>query len=233
MIEWRPIEGFEGLYEVSNIGNVRSLNYRRTGEIKILRLYKNNNGYLKAVLCKDGKRCTKKVHRLVAVAFIPNLENKPQVNHIDGNKQNNAVSNLEWCTGKENKQHAWKIGLCRPIHHTEETKRKLSEMRKGKKHSKETKKKIGETSKGRYHTEETKRKLSEANKGKYRREKHPQAKKVLCITTGEIFNCIKDAEEKYHIAHQSISKCCRKQYKSAGKHPVTGEKLKWQFKETI
>lgn len=232
MIEWRPIKGFEGLYEVSNIGNVRSLNYRRTGEIKILRLYKNNNGYLKAVLCKDGKQCTKKVHRLVANAFIPNLENKPQVNHIDGNKQNNAVSNLEWCTILENIQHSWKTGL-----RNEETKNKISEALKGRYEGRglteETRKKISETKKGKHHTEETRKKLSEANKGKYRREKHPQAKKVLCITTGEIFNCIKDAEEKYHIAHQSISKCCRKQYKSAGKHPVTGEKLKWQFKETI
>lgn len=224
---WRKIEGFEN-YEVSNLGQVRSLNYKRTGEIKILIPCKNNNGYLKVVLCKSGKQHTKRVHRLVATAFIPNLEGKKEVNHIDGNKQNNKVENLEWCTNLENIQHAWETGL-----RNEETKKKLSEANKGKKLSEETRNKISEIKKGKHHTEQTRKKLSEANKGKYRREKHPQAKKVLCITTGEIFNCIKDAEEKYHIAHQSISKCCRKQYKSAGKHPITGEKLKWRFEETI
>ena len=74
------------------------------------------------------------------------------------------------------------------------------------------------------------KKLSE-NHADFSRHKHPQARKVKCITTGEIFNCIKDAEEKYNVAHQSISKCCRGKYKSAGKHPVTGEKLVWEYME--
>ena len=128
--QWKPIERFEN-YEVSSLGNVRSLNYGNTEEIRALKSRKNKGGYSIINLHKNGKQYTKIIHRLVAQAFIPNPENKKEVNHIDGNKENNAITNLEWCTGKENKQHAWKIGLCRPIHHTEETKRKLSEMRKG------------------------------------------------------------------------------------------------------
>lgn len=188
MIEWRPIEGYEGLYEVSNKGRVRSLNYRHTGEAKILRLCKNKDGYLCVHLSKNGTRYAKQVHRLVASAFIPNIGDKPQVNHIDGDKTNNKVDNLEWVTGKENMQHAWNTGL--------------SKM-----------------------TEDRKKKVSEANKG----SKHPQAKRVICVTTGEIFNYIREAERKYNIAHQSISDCCRGKRKTAGKHPATGEKLVWRY----
>ena len=224
--QWKPIERFEN-YEVSSLGNVRSLNYGNTEEIRALKSRKNKGGYSIINLHKNGKQYTKIIHRLVAQAFIPNPENKKEVNHIDGNKENNAITNLEWCTGKENKQHAWKIGLCRPIHHTEETKRKLSEMRKGKKHSKETKKKIRETSKGRYHTEETKRKLSEMRKG----GKNPLSKRVRCITTDEIFGSVVEAAVKYNGDKTGIAKCCRGKLKTSGKHPITGEKLIWEYME--
>lgn len=140
---WKPVKDFEGLYEVSNMGNVRSLNYRCTGEIKILKPGKDKRGYLKVNLYKSSKYSSKRVHRLVATAFIPNLDNKTQVNHIDGNKQNNTVSNLEWCTNSENMQHAWRTGL-----RNEETKRKISESLKGKHHTEETKKKMSESHKG-------------------------------------------------------------------------------------
>lgn len=139
---WRKIEGFEK-YEVSNLGRVRSLNYRKTKETKILKPGKDKKGYLKVNLYKSSKHSSKRVHRLVATAFIPNLDNKTQVNHIDGNKQNNTVSNLEWCTNSENMQHAWRTGL-----RNEETKRKISESLKGKHHTEETKKKMSESHKG-------------------------------------------------------------------------------------
>ena len=118
--EWRDVSGYEGLYQVSNLGRVRSLDRWRkngSGEYKqkgrILNQGYTTTGYKQIVLNKDKKRKTLKVHRLVAIAFIPNPENKPNVNHIDGNPHNNNVENLEWCTQAENVQHAINTGLKR------------------------------------------------------------------------------------------------------------------------
>lgn len=96
------IEGYEGLYQVSNLGRVKSLNYNHTNQEKIIKFGENKDGYLLVSLCKNGKSKTCKVHRLVANAFLENLNNLPQVNHIDENKTNNIVSNLEWCDAKYN-----------------------------------------------------------------------------------------------------------------------------------
>lgn len=98
---WKDIEGFEN-YQVNQIGQVRSLNYRQTGKVKRLKSTPNSAGYLTVCLSKDGKRYPKYVHQLVAEAFIPNLNNLPQVNHIDEDKANNHVNNLEWCTREYN-----------------------------------------------------------------------------------------------------------------------------------
>lgn len=99
---WLPVVGYEGFYEVSSLGRVKSLNYNKTGKEKIMKQVKNRNGYLQVGLCKNGKMILKSVHRLVAVAFIPNPNNYPQVNHINENKEDNRVDNLEWCTRKYN-----------------------------------------------------------------------------------------------------------------------------------
>ena len=99
---WKDIEGYEKLYQVSNLGNVKSLNYRHTGKEKLLKTAKDKDGYLRVGLYKDGKTKNCSVHRLVAFAFIPNPDNLPQVNHIDENKQNNISSNLEFCDAKYN-----------------------------------------------------------------------------------------------------------------------------------
>lgn len=96
------IKGYEGLYQVSNYGRVRSLNYKRTGEVRVLKAAKDKAGYLQIGLCKNGKQNWRKVHRFVAEAFIPNPDNLPEVNHIDEDKSNNCVWNLEWCTRKYN-----------------------------------------------------------------------------------------------------------------------------------
>lgn len=108
MEEWRAIEGTDGRYEVSNTGKVRSRDYKGTGKIKELKVCKDHKGYQRVRLCRNHKKWTIKVHREVAKAFIPNLENKDQVNHKDGNRENNNVDNLEWVTNEENMIHAMK-----------------------------------------------------------------------------------------------------------------------------
>ena len=108
--EYKDIEGYEWLYQVSNYGNVNSLNYYRSGKEKklkpikekILKLTKDKDGYLYVGLYQQGKQKAHKVHRLVAQAFIDNPNNYPQVNHKDEDKTNNHVTNLEWCTRSYN-----------------------------------------------------------------------------------------------------------------------------------
>ncbi len=97
---WRKIDGLE-IYEVSSCGRVR-----RNGT-KYLSGSINNRGYIRYDLCLNGKRIAKSAHRLVADAFIPNPEDKPFINHIDGDRTNNNVDNLEWATNQENLSHAY------------------------------------------------------------------------------------------------------------------------------
>lgn len=101
---WKDIEGYEGLYQVSNLGRVKSLKRLHTKE-RIISHFLNHGGYARVNLWKDNKSKKYSVHRLVAEAFVPNPDRKPQVNHIDENKQNNHADNLEWCTQLENHNH--------------------------------------------------------------------------------------------------------------------------------
>lgn len=114
---WLPIQGFEGCYEISNKGRVKSLS-RKCGpgfcRERILKPGYQTGGYRFVNLVVAGKSTTVKVHRLVAKHFIDNPNNRPQVNHIDGNTGNNCAENLEWVTGRENIEHAKKMGLFRP-----------------------------------------------------------------------------------------------------------------------
>ena len=102
METWKQINGYEGLYDISNQGRVKSLNYKRTGMEKILKPRKVAGGYLQVTLCKDGEVKELLVHRLVAEAFIPNPNNLDTVNHKDEVKTNNVASNLEWMSMKDN-----------------------------------------------------------------------------------------------------------------------------------
>jgi hypothetical protein len=105
------VKGFEGLYEVDRNGNVYSIIQTISRRKRILKPYLHTGGYRKVNLYDKRGKCSKKyVHRLVAEAFIPNPENKPNVNYIDCNRENNKASNLEWCTQSENIKHAVKCG---------------------------------------------------------------------------------------------------------------------------
>lgn len=103
---WKPINGYEDLYEVSQNGDVKSLLKNR-----LLKPWKHKKGYLVITLTKDKKHKHFYVHRLVAEAFLENKRSKGEVNHIDGNKKNNRLNNLEWCDGLENRKHAYENGL--------------------------------------------------------------------------------------------------------------------------
>lgn len=103
---WKDVEGYEGLYQVSNKGNVKSFYTNRN-----LKPTRHNKGYLMVGLTSNHKTKTHFIHRLVAKAFLENLEQKKEVNHKDGDKTNNHIENLEWCTDVENRLHAYSMGL--------------------------------------------------------------------------------------------------------------------------
>ena len=105
--EWKDIRGYGGDYQISNFGRVKSFH---NGELKILKPYFNNGGYLYVVLSKAGKTKHRYIHRLVAETFLITVAGKSEVNHVDCCNLNNYVGNLEWCTSSENKFHALKFG---------------------------------------------------------------------------------------------------------------------------
>lgn len=168
---WKDINGYKGLYQVSNLGRVKSLDrYIKQGnrtikfKSKILKQRLERNGYLRVTLYKNATPKQISVHRLVAETFINNPNNLPQVNHIDKNREHNYVTNLEWCTSLYNLQYSNII--------------------------------------------------KNLSKTKY--------KKIICNTTGEIFDSIKSASEKYNLQHSNIIKCCK------GERNMTGG-LKWSY----
>lgn len=115
---WRDIEGYGGFYQISNLGRVKSRGKQCAVSEKrdIIRATSlTHDGYVKVRLLHRGMDKTARVHRLVAEAFLPNPENKPTVNHIDGNKQNNAADNLEWADRTEQMAHAYALGLKAPL----------------------------------------------------------------------------------------------------------------------
>lgn len=235
MEEWRPIKDYEGLYEVSNMGRVRSLDREiitSNGKKihlkgKILKLQLNNSGYLFVGLNKHNKKHFY-VHFLVAKSFIPNLENKQFIDHINTNKTDNRVENLRWVTREENMNN--------PL-----TKKKMSEINRGennpmygKKISEETKKKISESLEGHEVLEETKKKISESNKGKVKSENHKnklrdshEKKKVVQLSlNGEFIKVWESTREpnKEGFDHRHIIKCCKGKSK-------THKGYKWMYYE--
>ena len=115
---WKPIPDYEGYYEASNLGRIHSVERvvksgrgHRTVKSALLKIFLDEWGYEKVSISKDGKNVSRKVHTLVAKAFIPNPNNYPQVNHIDGVKTHNFVNNLEWCNASQNMNHCYGNGM--------------------------------------------------------------------------------------------------------------------------
>ena len=110
MVEiWKEIDGYSGKYEVSNLGRVRSINYKNSGLPRELKFEKNRKGYYAVDLCKNGKRKKHRVARLVASAFVTNIYGLPEVNHKDEDKTNNCADNLEWCDRAYNNIYGTRI----------------------------------------------------------------------------------------------------------------------------
>jgi len=124
---WKDVIGYEGLYQISNLGRCKRLYKHRKD--KILKPVKTPLGYFNYSFCINSKNKTVSVHRLVALHFIPNLNNYPEVNHIDADKSNYSMDNLEWCTRSQNMKHAHSLGLVFPDKATK-TIRKVNEFNK-------------------------------------------------------------------------------------------------------
>jgi hypothetical protein len=108
-IEWKPLKEYKGVYEINSLGEIISLHRRNPNRLLTQRI--DRAGYYTVRLSLKGKTATKLIHRLIAETFIPNLDNKPYVNHINGIKTDNAITNLEWVTHSENIKHAFDTGL--------------------------------------------------------------------------------------------------------------------------
>lgn len=108
---WKDIPNYEGLYRVSDLGRVKSLNYNHQKKSKLLKQKEQKTGYKNITLCKNGKKKIFLVHRLVAKCFLNEFDENLQVNHIDGDKRNNKLSNIEMVTASENQKHSYKNNL--------------------------------------------------------------------------------------------------------------------------
>ena len=226
MLGYKYIPQYEGLYSIDRSGNVFS---HING--KILKPHPNHRGYLMVSLYKDGKSKKSTIHKLVAITYIPNPNNLPEIDHIDTNRQNNNVENLRWCTRKENcnnplslkhscdsrkgeKHYLYGKSL------SKETKAKMSTSRIGHTVSKETRQKIGNANRGHVMSEEQKQLLSELHKGKRMGKENQNAKKVRQYDKYgnfiKLWQCIADASRELVISASSISNCIKGLTKTAG-----------------
>lgn len=226
---WKELTIKGVTYKVSNLGRI----FGKTRELK-QRL--NKDGYLIVTVGDKDNRTSARVHRLVMMAFRPceGMENL-EVDHIDTCRTKNKLSNLRWTSHIENcnnplsREHYsdCMIGDKNPFFgktHTDEQKAKWSKERKGKKLSEEHRKKLSENSvwKGRKHTEEEIEKM---------RNNCSNKRQVRCIETGIVYPSIKEASRDTGGDSSSIGDCCKGKRKTCGKHPITSERLHWEYYE--
>lgn len=200
---WREVIGFEGRYYVSNKGKVKSV---VNGVEKLLKGNITKKGYVRISFHIRPKPTYQMfLHRLVALAFIPNPKNYTEINHIDGNKQNNDANNLEWCTPKYNSWHKFHILGYRP---SEECKAKLSSNKKGKKLSKKTREAISKGHIGLKRSAESVTKTAKAHEIKV-----TQYKDEVAICT---YKSLTDASISSGVGMSCISACLHGRRKTAG-----------------
>lgn len=210
--KWVDIDGYNGLYKVSNYGRIVSL---RNGSPKILKCNITAKGYLRASFHIRPKQKHSFVHRLVAHAFIPNKENYTEVNHINGNKLDNRVENLEWCLPKYNSWH--KINIL-GYKVSDETKRKISKIKTGVKLSDEIRNKM---SKGHIGTKRSFDSVIKTAKGHFKKVYQFDKNGTLI----NVFESMKDASNKTKTNTSCISNVCRGKRKYANGYV-------WRFEAT-
>lgn len=197
---WKPIDGYDE-YEISSIGRVRSSKY---GYIHFLAFMKNRKGYLRVKLSKNSKERLFLVHRLVADAFL-NEKKGEQINHINGKKDDNRVENLEWCTASQNLKHAYDF-LGRKAYLL------------GKHHSESTREKISSALSGKKRTEEQRIKNSLSHIGLGLLGKNPKARKTICVETGQVFSCAKEAAIHFGFNPSGVYQACHSGNRCRGFH---------------
>ena len=213
---WKDIKEYEGLYQVSNLGNVKSLNYKRTGKEKNLKARINKEGYLRVCLCQNGNNTDFMVHRLVAQAFLDGYSDDLEVDHINTIRNDNKIENLRMCTRKENVNN--------PL-----TLKHYSEVNKGKTLSEETKKKLSESHKGiqagennpmfgKHHSEESKNKMKKNRKDKCKGVNNHKSRAVICLETNIVYPTITECARELGIKPNGISAVCKGKRKTCGKH---------------
>lgn len=200
---WRDIEGYEGVYQVSNLGQVKNLNYNHTNKERIKKLSKDKDGYLFVGLYKNKRNSNYRVHRLVAQAFINNINKKPCVDHINTIKQDNHVWNLRWVTNKENTNNPITLKRIRERECTEETRQKIREINSGE----------SNYWYGKHLSEEHKNKISKGGIGKHSGWEHPKSKGIYCEELQEARPSSKQWAKELGISSAGIVQCCNGNFK--------------------